>query len=296
MKRILKMMLLITGLGLLSLYFLLKHWPAFGPRNASAAAEGIGDHDFVFIDGKPWIAASIGGKRQLVLFDTGASLPFINSEWATSSGFTPTGKAQVGSAVGSYELARGKLKEIAFSNQTFSNEDIALSQQRTSSVGASVIFRPSQVLISKKGYFYGQDYRLTRSLVACLPLKFDLSGNTFDSPVSRIYLGLTIDGKQEFALLDTGRAEFLTGVGFSPSGGVAIPRLALLENNGKFNFRSYYPQESELKFGNDTIKEHYLVFPGISNIRAKYVIGSAILDRYSIYLDYRHGVACLLKP
>ncbi|GAB3098382.1 aspartyl protease family protein [Lysobacter terrae] len=257
----------------------------------------VSENEFVISNGRPWIAAQIGNEKRLVLFDTGSALSVIDPKWAGRAGVVEVGRRNVSSASGRYALTQATLHDLTFAGGQLNSINILLSKSRRSLLGGNAIYRDSQILISRKGVQYGRDVRAAFRTVHCVPIMVDYSGGTTDSPAALIYLKLNINNRDHFALLDTGNAELLTGTKVSSeSSQQSLPRVTVVANSdGQLAVKLYYRQKALIRIGNDSIEENYRVYPSGMGNRADFVLGARILEHYSIYLDYRHGIGCFVR-
>lgn len=242
-----------------------------------------------FNDNRLFAPVKIGNETRRILIDTGAAYSAINAEWAMSAGFQAEGVQKVNATTGALEYSKGNIPEISFSGQNFQEAKVLLSKSKKSLLGANIIFRSLPLLLSKEGVNYGAE-----KPHGCMniPVKVDLLSASADGDIAAIYLGIIINGREEYALLDTGSPSLL--LQNNASGLTIIPEI-ISNTDNSIKVVSFKYVKALVRFGEDERVITYRAYRQKLNPRADYILGSPILNFFSLYLNPKHGEACFVR-
>lgn len=245
---------------------------------------------FVKFRGRYWIPLTINKTTRLVLFDTGSSYPFVDTDWVGSE-YTNAASELVRSAFGTRAASGMIPRHMEFLGKNVSGEKVYADNGHASMVGGSLIFASSPFILAREGVEYPAQ-EIPRSDEDCfdiVPVHFTpQQGNGIRS----VYLSISVDGKQELAFLDTGIAEELIKV--SEAGGL-FPYPEINTQSGQIALNFYRFEKSNVGIGKTNVAVKHKAYVGALGYREKYIIGAGILDRFSFYFDVNNSYGCMIK-
>ena len=248
---------------------------------------------FTYVDGKPYVVALINGKSVLSLFDTGSTyniLPpqLINSE---HTGVSPTHAVRTVLGTKSFRTAEA---DVILANHTLSGGKNLVGNVENPVIGAGLIFSSKRIYISREGFTFEPSINLNKASYCDNGVVLDLSGQTLDSPIGRIYLSLPVNGVRELVMFDTGNAALITGTNRDNEVGWRFPNgiLFVSDANGGLGLRRYINRDAAISIGGSILKLSYKSFPGYVEPRVRFVLGAEFLNYYSLYVEPHIGKVC----
>lgn len=279
MKRV---FLLVFTLSLIALFLVRERDIA---EDSGVQVKG---EEFQSYRGRYWAPISFHGNvSDRALVDTGAVYSSIKARILKDIEHRELPPTEISSVVGRYSLEVVKIKEINFSGKR--KEDPVFLVSSASVIGANLLFDNPPVTLGAEGVEWGD--RLDEG--TCVPFKMDYLGSGAESGISALYIGLKINGNLEYALLDTGGRDYLTGIkdGANPASRVTL----IMNSDGRISLATYSNESADLAIGSESRSVRYRSYKSGFNSRAKYVIGAKFLEEFSIHVRSNVGPVCLIK-
>ena len=259
------------------LYFLLRL--TVGPENTKGfSAQG----------GRYWTTVILpDGSRESFLVDTGAVYSSIRENLAPKTEDRNARNVTVSSVVGKYELRAVDVRNFKFQESNYDRASFLISP--TNVIGANVIFARTPMLLTASGVYTANESPPGE----CIPFKLDYLGQDPASGVAALYLGIEINGKVEYALLDTGGSDYLTGINDIPGFG---SRFAVIGNSdNRFSIARYSNETALIRAGGISKNIRHKSYKSGFRSRSKYVLGSAFLRDFDVYLNADARRVCLIS-
>lgn len=279
MKRV---FILVFALSLIALFLVYE-------RNiAEDSGVQLNGKEFQFSHGRYWAPISFNRNvSDRALVDTGSAYSSIKEKILKNVEHRELPPTEVSSVVGHYSLDVVKIKEINFSGKR--KEDSVFLVSSVNVIGANLLFDNPPVTLGAEGVEWGD--RLGEG--TCVPFKMDYFGSGAESGISALYIGLEINGKLEYALLDTGGRDYLTGI---ENNATLASRVTLIMNSdGRISLATYSNESADLTIGSEPKSVRYRSYKSGFNSRAKFVIGAKFLEEFSIHVRSNAGPVCLIK-
>ena len=286
-----KRYLLIGTLALIGLLALSLKALLHCHRSQKTMTRSLGE--FTFIDGKPYVEASIEGQRVLSLFDTGSTFNILPSKLVKALHQVDSRKRSVRTVLGSRDF-RTTDAVVSLDGHISPGTRHLIGDLRRPVIGAGLIFSTRSIYISKEGFQFDPSFDMKDASHCDNGIVLDLSGQALDAPIGRIYLTLLINGTRELVMLDTGNANFLTGTRRDNDNQWQFPDglQVISDANGSFGIRRYINRTAMLSIGDSNLPIKYKSYPGYVEPRVRYVLGAEFLNHYSLYMEPRRGKIC----
>lgn len=256
--------------------------------NYLAEKKGVEPNEFLYLAEKPHGNFKIGNHSGFAVIDTGATGNSINIENVEKSYLTYVGDTNGKAIFYSYKSAIYMADEFYVLGRKAIDTAIQVSEHnKFNIIGSSEIFSRDRVLISKKGLFYDNEINAQINQLRKIPIKVSIDRGK-NGNVLAVFYQLLIDDAPERVLLDTGISNLLTLTGSvgddEKNGTTKIKYIGTAEGNKLVKTKSY---QAKVQLGEITLQTEYLALNDWINPRAKFYLGSEILNYYSLYFDFK---------
>ena len=252
--------------------------------------------DGVLEDKLPYIiGVQINDAMGPIWFDTGASSTVLGEVTATPShvkelpsNFIRLNNPFDGQTVQSHLGVAAKLipggkdfQDIGFRNVPL----IVSSESKVSALGMNLISRLGSMLIENNQIV----------IHPRLPIDCDQQLHVASEPLGSdvILLNYVINGKNEEIMLDTGDNGYLSASSSASIKGLSQPLSTTRATFQGIENVHYETTEVTLGAGSHALKRMIRYYPDRKAV-APFVMGSAALEDFNVFLDFDHGKACLL--
>ena len=249
------------------------------------------DQDF-FPTQTPYISAKINGNDFRFLVDTGASLSFINTKMAAQLALQPV------TTIGSTDTALGISRRLdlaivdsfVIGGVTLHHWPVGVTDTQVPVIGLDTLARLGAIQMDRKSMtIYGKQ-AITPSCDKAMRLGSELGGYRM-----KIAYPIYVNEELSPALLDTGSlSEIIRGTKFLADQEkyagtrkkvkVSTAHGAIVSNQYTKNVKIQMDKRNELVNMNVDDKEDRPL---------PYVLGAALLNRHSIFMDFKKGLLCI---
>lgn len=246
---------------------------------------------FTFSKDRLW--ASVDGRQELALIDSGTSMSIFPANWypISLSDRIETGVSQFGQR----QFATGAIGPIKIAGVTFKG-NVMVADMDYPIIGDDFIFSSNNVLFSISGLRFDVPYD-PADAVHCARMVFAYEAEPKKSAVNAVYFLLKIDDREQMVFFDTGNPAALEGTAFAPMPEKKLfPIPDLISNSmGQWRFTQFFYRHAQLSLGAEKMTLSYQHFYTQGSVDAPFIMGAGILNHFSILLDGAHDRACFFK-
>lgn len=277
--------------GILLLAFLLMLVAAYQYIDIlkfNAEKDKVKNNEFIFLDRKPFGKFKIGNYSSVAVIDTGATQNMIKISKIEKQYLRYVKESTIGTVFDLNQYSIYRADEFYVLGRKASDNAIRSSvKTKVNVIGSPEIFSRDRVLISKAGLFYDSEIDSQIRLLDKIPVKVSVDRGR-DGFVYAVYYQIIIDGLPERALLDTGIPDLITATrSVNDDKKIGTTKIKFIGTAGGINLVRAKMYQAKFQIGDKKLETNYLAFNNWVNPRAKFYLGSEILNYYSLYFDFR---------
>lgn len=253
-----------------------------------AEKDKVRNNEFIFLDRKPFGQFKIGNYSSVAVIDTGATQNMIKISKIENKYLHYVKESAIGTVFDLNQYSIYRADEFYVLGRKASDNAIRSSEKsKVNVIGSPEIFSRDRVLISKSGLFYDNEIDQQIHLLDKIPIKVSVDRGRAGF-VYAVYYQILIDGLPERVLLDTGISDLITATRpVSDDKKIGTTKIKFIGTAGGIDLVRAKMYQANIQIGDKKIETDYLAFNDWVNPRAKFYLGSEILNYYSLYFDFK---------